>query len=73
MFLNLMVVQKYLLIFVTQDKTQIFLTERIKGRFLVIHKLGSASSVLVSSVNKQYGVVSCLNTRKALMHTSIWS
>lgn len=58
MLLNLMVVQKYLLICVTQDKTQIFLTESIKGRLSAIHKLGSASSVLVSSV-KQAGW-SCL-------------
>lgn len=56
--LNLIVVQKYQLTFVTQDKTQIFFTESIKGRLSAIHKLGSASSVLVSSV-KQAGW-SCL-------------
>lgn len=50
--LNLMVAQKYLVIFATQDKTQIFLTESLKERFSTMYKLGSESSVLVSSVNQ---------------------
>lgn len=54
MLLTLMLDQKYLLIFANQDRTQIFLTESIKQRLSEIHKLGSASSVPLSS-GKQAG------------------
>lgn len=47
--LTLMLVQKYLLIFANQDKTQTFLTKNIKQRLSEMHKLGSASSVPLPS------------------------
>lgn len=49
MLLILMLVQKYLLIFANQDKTQTFLTKNIKSRPSEMHKLGSASSVPLPS------------------------